>query len=82
MNKHQIKGAANEAAGKLQKKVGKASANGTAVVKGTVREMAGKAQKSFGNAKESASAKVAEMRSDARSSRTGKRDRTIDRHAH
>ena len=52
MNKDQIKGAANEAAGKIQKNVGKATANGTEQVKGTAREMAGKAQKTYGNAKE------------------------------
>lgn len=80
MNKHQIKGAANEAAGKVQKKVGRATANGTAVVKGTARELAGKAQKSLGNARESARNKSAEMRSDMR--RGSKRDRSIDRHAH
>jgi uncharacterized protein YjbJ (UPF0337 family) len=52
MNKDQIKGAAREAAGKLQKNVGKATANGTMAVKGSVKEAAGKVQKGFGNAKE------------------------------
>lgn len=52
MNKQQIKGAANEAAGKVQKEVGKATANGTMAVKGAVREVAGKAEKAVGNAKE------------------------------
>ncbi|MEO8314299.1 MAG: CsbD family protein [Pseudomonadota bacterium] len=73
MNKNQVRGAVNEAAGKLQKKVGKATANGTMAVKGAAREMAGKAEKSLGNAREDIRAK-----SDART----KRDRTIDRHAH
>jgi uncharacterized protein YjbJ (UPF0337 family) len=68
MNKHQIRGGANEAAGKVQKKVGKATANGSQAVKGAAREMAGKAEKSFGNAKSSAA-------------RT-KRDRDIERRAH
>ncbi len=54
MNKHQIRGAANEAAGKLQKNVGKATANGTQQVKGAARELAGKAEKAIGNAKSSA----------------------------
>ncbi len=54
MNKHQIRGAANEAAGKLQKNVGKATANGTQQVKGAARELAGKAEKALGNAKSSA----------------------------
>ena len=52
MNKDQMKGAANEAAGKVQKNVGKATSNGTQEVKGTARELAGKAQKAYGNAKE------------------------------
>jgi uncharacterized protein YjbJ (UPF0337 family) len=50
-NKDQIKGSAKEVAGKVQKNVGKATANGTQVVKGAAREMAGKAQKAYGNAK-------------------------------
>ncbi len=51
MNKDQVKGAANEAAGKVQKNVGKATSNGTQQVKGAVREVAGKVQKKYGNAK-------------------------------
>lgn len=58
MNKHQAKGAAKEVAGKLQKKVGKATANGTMAAKGMAREMAGKAQKAYGNVKASAGAKA------------------------
>lgn len=66
MNKHQVRGAANEAAGKVQKNVGKATANGTQAVKGAVREMAGKAEKAVGNAKSDAKRQV--------------RDRDIDSH--
>lgn len=51
MNKDQVKGSARETAGKLQKKAGKATANGTQVVKGAAREAAGKAQKAYGNAR-------------------------------
>ena len=69
MNKDQIKGAAREAAGKLQKKLGKATSNGTQVVKGTVREVAGKAQKAYGNAKASDKAGAHP-------------DRDIERHSH
>lgn len=71
MNKHQVRGAAREAAGKVQKSVGKATANGTAVVKGKARELAGKAEKAYGNAKSDAT------KSSARSSR----DRDMERHA-
>ncbi len=51
VNKDQVKGSAKEAAGKVQKNVGKATANGTQVVKGAAREAAGKVQKAYGNAK-------------------------------
>jgi uncharacterized protein YjbJ (UPF0337 family) len=51
MNKDQMKGSVREAAGKVQKNVGKATANGTQVVKGTARELAGKAQKAYGDAR-------------------------------
>jgi uncharacterized protein YjbJ (UPF0337 family) len=54
MNKDQVKGAAREVAGKVQKNVGKATGNGTQTVKGAMREVAGKAQKAYGNAKDSA----------------------------
>ncbi len=74
MNKDQIKGAAREAAGKAQKKVGKATANGTLAAKGAARELVGKAQKSYGNAKSNVKRDV---KRDARS-----RDRGIERHAH
>ena len=52
MNKQQIKGSAKEAAGKVQKNVGMATANGTQAVKGKARELAGKAEKAVGNAKQ------------------------------
>ena len=70
MNKDQIKGAARQAAGKVQKKVGKATGNGTQAVKGAVREAAGKTQKAYGNAKAKAKAGDRTVR-----------DRDIERHA-
>jgi uncharacterized protein YjbJ (UPF0337 family) len=76
MNKDQIKGAANEAAGNVQKNVGKATSNGTQAVKGAVREVAGKAQKAYGDAKEDAK-DAARDSSDERVPR----DRDIERHA-
>jgi len=74
MNKDQVKGAARQAAGKAQKKVGKATANGTLAAKGAARELAGKVQKGYGNAKSDA------KRDLKRDSHT--RDRGIERHAH
>jgi uncharacterized protein YjbJ (UPF0337 family) len=52
MNKDQIKGSARETAGRIQKNIGKATANGTQAAKGSIREVAGKIQKGVGNAKE------------------------------
>jgi uncharacterized protein YjbJ (UPF0337 family) len=63
MNKDQIKGSAKEAAGKVQKNVGKATANGTQVVKGAAREIAGKAQKAYGDAKSDNAKRNSEARS-------------------
>ncbi len=51
MNKDQIKGSAKEAAGKIQKNVGKATGSTGHQVKGAVKEVAGKAQKAFGDAR-------------------------------
>ncbi len=57
MNKDQIKGSARQAAGQIQKNVGKATANGTLAVKGSIREAAGKIQKGYGDARSDAKAK-------------------------
>ena len=48
-NKHQVRGKANETAGKVQKNVGMGTANGTQAVKGKARELAGKAEKAYGD---------------------------------
>jgi len=77
MNKHQVNGAAKEAAGKIQKNVGKATANGSQVVKGKAREMAGKAEKALGNAKDDADEVADDVKGDVK---RGMRDRDIERH--
>jgi len=74
MNKHQVRGAAKEAAGKVQKSVGKATANGTQTIKGTARELAGKAEKTYGDVKDDAEREDREERK--------ARDRDMDSHAH
>ncbi|HTP38554.1 MAG TPA: CsbD family protein [Steroidobacteraceae bacterium] len=51
MNKDQVKGAAREVGGKLQKNAGRATGSTEQEVKGTAREIAGKAQKAYGDAK-------------------------------
>lgn len=62
MNKNQVRGAANEVAGNIQKNVGKATSNGTQQVKGAVREVAGKVEKEIGNVKADHDRKVEEER--------------------
>lgn len=52
MNKDQIKGAAKEAEGKIQKGFGKAVDSPKHQVKGAIKEGAGKVQKGLGDAKE------------------------------
>ncbi len=54
MNKDQIKGSAKEAAGKLQKNIGKAVGSPEHQVKGAAREVVGKTQKAYGNLKDEA----------------------------
>lgn len=51
MNEHQVKGAAKEVAGKIQKNAGKAVGSTEHELKGAAREVAGKAQKAYGDAK-------------------------------
>jgi len=54
MNKHQVKGAAKEAAGKVQRKAGTAASSRKHEIKGGARELAGKAQRAYGDAQEGA----------------------------
>jgi uncharacterized protein YjbJ (UPF0337 family) len=53
MDKHQIKGAAKEVAGKIEKNTGKAIDDRSMQAKGMAKEAAGKAEKKLGDAKES-----------------------------
>lgn len=52
MNKDQVKGAAKEVAGKVQKNTGDAIGSTSQEAKGMAREAEGKVQKNIGNAKE------------------------------
>lgn len=54
MNSNQVKGAAKEAAGKIQKNFGDAIDSPSQEIKGTAREVEGKIQKSIGHAQEQA----------------------------
>jgi uncharacterized protein YjbJ (UPF0337 family) len=52
MDKQQVKGAAKEAAGKVQKKTGEVFNDRSMQAKGMAKEAAGKVQKKVGDAKE------------------------------
>jgi len=52
MNKHQLKGAVKETAGKAQRESGRATDNGTQEAKGLKRQVEGKAQSAYGKLKE------------------------------
>ena len=52
MNKDQIKGAAKEMAGKVQRKAGELVDSPEHEAKGATKEVAGKVQRNVGNAKE------------------------------
>ena len=52
MNRDQAKGAAKDAAGKVQRKMGEATGNGTQQIKGAAKQVAGKVQKAVGNTRE------------------------------
>lgn len=52
MNKEQVKGAAKDAAGKVQRKVGEATGNESQQVKGLKRQVEGKVQKKVGDVRE------------------------------
>jgi uncharacterized protein YjbJ (UPF0337 family) len=52
MNKDQVKGAARETAGKIQRKAGTAASSRKHEIKGGAKELTGKAQRAYGDAKE------------------------------
>jgi len=54
MNKDQIKGAAKDAAGKLQQKAGEVVGSTSQQAKGLEKQVEGKVQKSVGDAREAA----------------------------
>lgn len=52
MNKHQVKGATNQATGKVKEAVGKATDDKSLRAKGVARDTKGKLQEKMGDAKE------------------------------
>jgi uncharacterized protein YjbJ (UPF0337 family) len=54
MNRDQVKGAANDAAGRAKRQVGEWTGDTNAKVAGAVQQIKGKTQKALGNLKEAA----------------------------
>ncbi len=52
MNREQVKGAAKDVAGKVQRKVGELTGNEDQQAKGAAKQVAGKVQKGVGNVEE------------------------------
>jgi uncharacterized protein YjbJ (UPF0337 family) len=52
MNRNQMKGAAKDVAGKLQRKVGELTGNKTQQAKGAAKQVEGKMQRGAGNVEE------------------------------
>jgi uncharacterized protein YjbJ (UPF0337 family) len=52
MNRNQVKGAAKDVAGKLQRKVGELTGNKTQQAKGAAKQVEGKMQRGAGNVEE------------------------------
>lgn len=52
MNKHQVKGMANQATGEVKQQVGKLTGDRSTEARGHARELKGKLQKDLGDAKE------------------------------
>ena len=54
MNKDQVKGAAKDIAGKVQRKVGEATGSATQQIKGGAKQVEGKLQRGAGDAQQAA----------------------------
>lgn len=71
MNKHQVKGMANQATGEVKQQVGKLTGDTSLQARGQARETKGKLQKGLGDAKEVVRRDSREA-SDRRSTRGGR----------
>ena len=64
MNRNQVKGAAKDTAGKIQRKVGELTGNKNQQAKGTARQVEGKIQKGMGNVQQALDKADRESRSE------------------
>jgi len=66
MNKEQVKGAMNDAAGRAKRQVGEWTGNGDKQAEGAAQQLKGKFQKTVGNIKEAAKQAKDEVNREAR----------------
>ena len=81
MNKDQVKGAVNDAAGRAKRQVGEWTGNTETQAEGSAQQVKGKVQKAWGNLKEAAK----DAQTDAEREREREREREKERekeHAH
>jgi len=81
MNSDQVKGTANDVAGRAKRQVGEWTGDTNAEVEGAAQQIKGKAQKAWGNVKEAAKDAQAEAERDRERQREDERQREHD-HAH
>ena len=84
MNKDQVKGAVNDAAGRAKRQVGEWTGDTNAQVEGAAQQLKGKAQKVVGNVKDAArdtSANV-DRENEQEKGREQERERQREQHAH
>lgn len=85
MNKDQVKGAVNDAAGRAKRQVGEWTGNTDAQVEGVAQQIKGKAQKVVGNVKEAAhdaSKNNVDRENEQEKGREQERERQREQHAH
>jgi len=71
MDKDRVKGAINDAAGRLKRQVGEWTGDTDSQVEGAVQQVKGKAQKAWGNVKDAARDASEHVNRDRRTGQTG-----------
>jgi uncharacterized protein YjbJ (UPF0337 family) len=85
VNRDQVKGAVNDAAGRAKRQVGEWTGNTDSQVEGAAQQIKGKAQKVVGNVKEAArdaSKNNVDRESELEKGREQERERQREQHAH
>jgi uncharacterized protein YjbJ (UPF0337 family) len=79
MDKDRVKGAANDAAGRVKRQVGEWTGDTSAQVEGAAQQIKGKVQKAWGNAKDAARDAGDKMHHDRQTENDREREAEIER---